>query len=134
MKKIRWLTKAMVVAIHDEAIFEFGGLAGVRDEGLLESALHRPRNKLAYQPDLNIFALAASLCFGITSNHPFFDGNKRTALLATRAFIFINGYDFEPMEHDEVITMIDLAAKRIDELALESWLRNNSTRSRKETS
>jgi len=86
MRQPKWLSSALVTAIHDEAIYEFGGLAGVRDTGLLESAIYRPRNRLAYEPESSLFDLAAALCVGIAKNDPFIDGNKRTALLATRAF------------------------------------------------
>jgi death-on-curing protein len=87
----KWISSAIATAIHDEAIYEFGGLAGIRDAGLLESALDLPRNLLAYEPRVCIFRLAATLCVGIAKNHPFNDGNKRTALLATRAFLYLNG-------------------------------------------
>ena len=82
MTEPKWVTARIATAIHDEAIYEFGGLAGIRDQGLLESALDRPRNLLAYEPGSSIFELAASLCFGVAKNHPFNDGNKRTALLS----------------------------------------------------
>ena len=87
MSEPKWLTVAIATAIHDEAIYEFGGLPGLRDRGLLESALDRPRNLLAYEPRSSIFRLAAVLCIGLAKNHPFNDGNKRAALLATRAFL-----------------------------------------------
>ena len=128
MKSPRWLTPEMVAAIHDEAIYEFGGLAGVRDAGLLESAVNRPRNRLAYASQSTLLELAGSLCFGITKNHPFIDGNKRTALLATRAFLKLNGRLLEPREDEEVLVMIDLADGRIEEAALAPWLETNSTR------
>lgn len=128
MKSPKWLTTAIVTAIHDEAIYEFGGLTGVRDLGLLESALDRPRNRLAYQPKSTLFDLAAALCLGMTGDHPFIDGNKRTALLATRAFLFLNGYAFEPEEEDEVLTMVAVAQGSQTEKALATWLRRNSTR------
>lgn len=128
MKTPKWLSTAIVTAIHDEAIYEFGGLAGIRDVGLLESALDRPRNRLAYEPKSHLFDLAASLCFGITKNHPFIDGNKRTALLATRAFLFLNGYALEPSEEDEVLTLVSVADGSVTESALVSWLRRNSSR------
>lgn len=129
MRTPKWLTTAIVTAIHDEAIYEFGGLAGVRDIGLLESALDRPRNRLAYEPSTTLFELAASLCVGLTKNHPFTDGNKRTALLATRAFLFLNEYALEPGEEDEVLTMVAVADGSLSETELASWLRRNSERS-----
>ena len=128
MRQPKWLSAALVTAIHDEAIYEFGGLPGVRDAGLLESALDRPRNHLAYEPKSSLFDLAAVLCVGIAKNHPFLDGNKRTALLATRAFLFLNGYALEPGQEDEVLTMVAVADGSLTEPALSLWLRTNSTR------
>ncbi len=120
----------MVAAIHDEAIYEFGGLAGIRDRGLLESAVDRPRNTLAYEPKATIFDLAASLGVGLCKNHPFNDGNKRTALLAMRAFLYLNGQVFEPAEDEEVTMMIAAADGSVDAAALSGWLTANSTKSR----
>jgi death-on-curing protein len=124
----KWLTTAIVTAIHDEAIYEFGGVGGIRDIGLLESALDRPRNRLAYEPRTTLFDLTASLCSGVAKNHPFLDGNKRTALLAARAFLFLNGYALEPSEEDEVLTMVAVADGSMTETELAAWLRRNSTR------
>jgi death-on-curing protein len=118
----------LVAAIHDEAIYEFGGLGGIRDEGLLESAVARPRNLFAHEPRSTIFELAATLCVGLAKNHPFLDGNKRTALLATRAFLFLNGYSLEPAEHDEVTTMVAVADGSLDVASLAAWLKRNSAR------
>jgi death-on-curing protein len=128
VKTPKWPSPALVVAIHDEAIYEFGGLAGVRDQGLLESALDRARNRLAYEPRSSIFDLASALCVGLAKNHPFLDGNKRTALLATRAFLFLNGHELEPAEGDEVATMVAIAEGKLDEVAVAAWLKSNSTR------
>ncbi|TLY77715.1 MAG: type II toxin-antitoxin system death-on-curing family toxin [Gammaproteobacteria bacterium] len=128
MRGPKWLALALVTAIHDEAIYEFGGLGGMRDTGLLESALDRPRNRLAYQPETTVFELAASLCFGLAKNHPFVDGNKRTALLAARAFLFVNGYLLEPAEEDEVLTMVAVAEDSVSEQQLAEWMQRNSTR------
>ena len=126
MTEPKWLTARIATAIHDEAIYEFGGLAGIRDHGLLESALDRPRNLLAYQPASSIFELAASLCFGVAKNHPFNDGNKRTALLSTRAFLYLNGKVLEPAQQDEVATMLAVADGSLNEHQLAAWLRLNS--------
>ena len=128
MRGPKWLALALVTAIHDEAIYEFGGLGGIRDTGLLESALDRPRNRRAYQPETAVFELAASLCFGLAKNHPFVDGNKRTALLAARAFLFVNGYLLEPAEEDEVLTMVAVAEDSVSEQQLAEWMQQNSTR------
>ena len=127
MKEPKWLTKRMVLAIHDEAVEMFGGTAGIRDDGLLESALSRPRNRHAYEAETTLFDLAASLCFGICKNHPFLDGNKRTALLSARAFLFLNGHSFEPTEVDEVENLVAVAAGEIDEAGLARWFGAFST-------
>ena len=123
----KWLTVQLILAIHSQAVAEFGGSHGVRDPGLLESALDRPRNLFAYGNDPTLFDLAASYCIGIVKNHPFVDGNKRTGDLAARAFLFRNGYFFEPREAEEVIMIIGLAAGEVDEDALAQWISENST-------
>lgn len=125
--RVKWVTLAMVVAIHDEAIYEFGGMTGVRDAGLLQSGVDRPRNRLEYEPASTIYQLAAALCHGLTKNHPFIDGNKRTALLATHAFLYLNGVELEPQEADEVATMVALATGNLSEGSLAGWLQANST-------
>jgi len=122
----KWLTKRMVLAIHDEAVAMFGGTAGIRDEGLLESALDRAQNRHAYEAEATPFDFAASLCHGICKNHPFLDGNKRTALLAGRAFLFLNGHGFEPREVDEVENMVAVASGVMDEAGLAAWFREFS--------
>ncbi len=114
----KWLTKKMVLALHAESAAEFGGASGLRDAGLLESALDRPRNLFAYGDDPSIFDLAAAYCAGIVKNHPFIDGNKRAGLLSVRAFLLRNGTLFEAKESDEVTSMMALAAGEIDEPAL----------------
>jgi death on curing protein len=123
----KWITVAIATAIHDEAIYEFGGLPGVRDQGRLESALGRPRNLLSYDPDSSVFRLAAALCIGIAKSYLFKDGNKRTALLATRAFLYLNGCALEPRQDDEVATLVAVADGSLDQDELESWLTRNST-------
>lgn len=128
MTEYKWITARIATAIHDEAIYEFGGLAGIRDLGLLESALDRPRNLVAYAPGSSIFELATSLCFGIAKNHPFNDGNKRTALLSTRAFLYLNGQMLEPVQQDEVATLLAVADGSLNEQQLAVWLRLNSRR------
>jgi death-on-curing protein len=127
VKPPKWITVAIATAIHDEAIYEFGGLPGIRDQGLLESALDRPRNLLAYAPKSSLFWLAAVLCIGIARNHPFNDGNKRTALLATRAFLYLNGHALEPRQDDEVATLVAVADGSLGEEGLELWLTQNSS-------
>ncbi|MEO6022272.1 MAG: type II toxin-antitoxin system death-on-curing family toxin [Burkholderiales bacterium] len=120
-----WLDIAVIYAVHDEQLAEHGGSAGVRDSGLLESALTRPQNLTAYgQPDA--IDLAAAYGFGIASNHPFIDGNKRTAFVAVELFLELNGYELTATDADCVLTMLTLAASEIDEAASANWIRGNS--------
>jgi death on curing protein len=128
VKEPKWISSAIATAVHDEAIYEFGGLAGMRDAGLLESALDRPRNLLAREPRVSIYRLAAALCVGLAKNHPLNDGNKRTALLATRAFLYLNGQELEPSQADEVATLVAVADGSLTEQGLASWLERNSRR------
>ncbi|MFT4606089.1 MAG: death-on-curing protein [Rhodothermales bacterium] len=123
-----WLSLTNVPMLHAESLNYFGGLPGVRDEGLLESAIDRPRNKFGLGNTTDLFELAAAYGFGIAKNHAFMDGNKRTALLSIRAFLFRNGYSFAPKE-TETVTMIEgLAAGGIDEDMLARWIGENSSR------
>lgn len=122
----RWLTKDVALALHDESIARFGGSPGVRDEGLLESALERPRNLYAYGNEIHVPRLAASYGFGLARNHPFVDGNKRTALLAIAVFTAINGLRFDPDQADEVRTITALAAGEVSEEALTEWIEANT--------
>lgn len=118
----RWLTRAVVAAIHEAQIREHGGSFGVRDEGLLESALYRPRHKLAYEPGSTLAELAAAYGFGLAKNHAFVDGNKRVAFMAAYAFLGLNGSDLDVAEADAVSTFEQLAAGEITEQALADWL------------
>jgi death on curing protein len=126
--ELKWLTRQMILAMHDEAVVIFGGLPGVRDMALLNSAIDRPKNLIAYGDHPSLFDLAAALCFGIVKNHPFLDGNKRTGLLSARALLFLNGQEFEPAEVDEVTMMVGVADATVDEAMLASWLACFSTR------
>lgn len=121
MTEIRWLTTAIVTALHRESVVRFGGSDGIRDAGLLESALARARNRAAYEDDVPIFALAADYCFGLARNHPFVDGNKRTSILAAAAFLSLNGYDFAPPETSIVQVIVALAAGEVDVESLTAW-------------
>lgn len=117
--------------LHAQSLDLFGGLPGIRDTNLLDSALNRPRNKWEYGPTSSLFELAAAYGFGIAKNHAFNDGNKRTALLSIRAFLFRNGFVFAP-EEVETVTMIEgLAAGSVDEKLLAEWIENNSKKKRK---
>lgn len=120
---MRWLLKRSVLAIHKLQIAEHGGQDGVRDLGLLESALTRPKNLEAYEPDADIARLAASLGFGIAKNHPFVDGNKRTALASTRTFLLLNGYTLRATQEKKYLTFLALADGTLSEDELSVWLR-----------
>lgn len=122
-----WIERAIVLAIHHEQLAEHGGLGGIRDEGLLESALAKPLNLAAYHtPDCA--DLAAAYGFGIARNHPFMDGNKRTAFVAIELFLAMNGYELVAEDADCVLTMFALAAGELDEPALAAWVRDRSVR------
>ena len=122
----KWLTKAMMDAIHDQSLIDFGGASGTRNSGLLESAIDRPRNLHAYVKDVTIPRLAAAYCFAIVKNHPFVDGNKRAGLLAGNAFLALNGYRFQPEETEIVHMILALAEGAIGEDELASWFSENS--------
>ena len=120
-----WLSKAVILAIHDEQLAEHGGGTGVRDDGLLESALMRPRNRFAYDEAADLATLAAGSAFGLARNHPFIDGNKRTAFVAAEVFLDLNGMILAASDGDCVLTMLRLAAGEIEEDAFAAWLRAN---------
>lgn len=122
----KWIRVEAVVAIHRRQIAEHGGSDGVRDQGLLLSALARPQNLLAYREDVDISALAAAYAFGIAKNHPFIDGNKRTALVVLRTFVSLNGYDLEASEEDKYTTILNLAEGSLTEEQLAEWVRSRS--------
>ncbi len=119
-----WLTVELVIAFHDEQLLEFGGLEGLRDRSMLESALDRPRNKFAYG-ESDLAKLAAAYAFGLARNHPFADGNKRAALLAIVTFLGLNDLDFVVSEPEAVVIFRDLAAGEVDEDGLARWIRDN---------
>ena len=119
----RWVGVSVVLAIHDRQLAEHGGEDGIRDLGMVESALARPLNLAGYE-DPDAAALAASYAWGLARNHGFIDGNKRTAWVAARLFLADNGrnFEFEPLE--AVRIMEGVAAGRIDEAALAGWFRS----------
>jgi len=118
----RWVDRSFAVAVHDQQLAVHGGGSGLRDEGLLDSALARPQNLAAYgDPDLA--ALAASYAFGLARNHPFVDGNKRTALVVCETFIIDNGGSLQASEPELVVLFDELASGRIAEDELAAWLR-----------
>jgi death-on-curing protein len=121
---ITWINRALALAIHERQLAEHGGSNGVRDEALLESALARPQQVLAYgDPPPDLAALAASLAFGIARNHPFVDGNKRTAHVCYRMFLAINETELAASADDKYIATLSLAEGSLDEAAFADWLR-----------
>ena len=120
-----WVELDIVLAIHDEQLAEHGGQPGVRDPGLLESALGRPRNQFAYG-EPSITRLAASYAFGISRNHPFLDGNKRTSLVVAELFLELNGYELIASDAQCVTTFLQLAAGELTEDQLAEWITANS--------
>jgi len=124
MTQIVWLLEETLTAIHHRQIAEHGGSEGLRDEGLLSSALARPQNLLAYgEPPPDLAALAAAYAHGIARNHPFVDGNKRTALVAARTFLLLNAVDLDATQDDKVLTFLALAEGAISEAELADWIR-----------
>lgn len=121
---IVWLSKRLVLSIHDRLLAEHGGTAGVRDEGLLESALARPRQLYAYgDPAPDLAGLAASLTYGLARNHPFVDGNKRTAYATCLTFLALNGADVVAAGEDKYLTFLALGEGRVSVEELAEWLR-----------
>ena len=123
-----WVSDGVMLAIHDAQLAEHGGIAGIRDEGLLASALARPHNIEAYGEGVDAGALAAACAFGISRNHPFLDGNKRTAFVVMELFLDLNGWILNADDADCISTMLCLAAGEISELAFATWLRSHLTR------
>lgn len=118
----RWIDKQALLLLHGESLAEHGGGEGLRDEGLLDSALARPLNLLAYgEPD--VAALAASYAMGVAKNHPFVDGNKRAAFLTVGMFLYLNGYRLSTTQADATVTVLALAAGDITEEQFAAWLR-----------
>ena len=121
-----WLSRQLILAIHDEQLAEHGGALGTRDDGLLDSALARPLNRAGYgNPD--IAELAGLYAIAIARNHPFVDGNKRTAYVALKTFILLNGCGFPVGEVDAVVNMLQMAAGDIEDEAFIDWVRSVMT-------
>jgi death on curing protein len=118
----RWIDRRLLVLLHDESLAMHGGASGLRDAGLLDSALARPLNLVAYgDPDLA--ELAASYAFGLAQNHPFVDGNKRAAFLAAGLFLGLNGYRLTASQAEATVAVFGLASGEIDEPTFAAWLR-----------
>ena len=122
-----WLDSQDLYVLHNQLLARFCGLEGIRDEGLLEFALHRPVQKFQYEPKSTLPELAASYSYGIARNHPLFDGNKRSALLAAIVFLGINGMELHATEEEAVLETLALAADERTEEEYAFWLTKNST-------
>jgi death on curing protein len=123
----KWLTYEQVVAIHSRQLRRFGGSAGLRDDGLLRSALERPVNKWHYE-QAELAMLAAAYAFGLAKNHPFVDGNKRIAFMTMMIFLRRNGIRFAPDQAHATKMMLALAAGEVSEVSLARWIRDNWTK------
>jgi death on curing protein len=121
----RWLKDDVVIAMHSEQIVEHGGRLGLRDAGLLSSALARPQNQATYGKP-SVFDLSAAYAFGLIQNHPFVDGNKRVGFLATYAFLDLNGWELMASEAEAVVSVLAVATGQMDEAGFSDWLKNNS--------
>jgi death-on-curing protein len=126
MKEPVWVLRDLVVAVQQMLLAEHGGLSGIRDEDLLDSALSRPKNIFVYTKPVSIFDLAASYSYGLALNHPFVDGNKRIALTIAAIFLEINGYALNASEPETVITFEHLTAGQITEQQLSFWFEESS--------
>ena len=126
----RWLSRTVVGAIHNDQLREHGGLTGVRDENVLESALARPQQKWQYFERTDLSMLAAAYAFGLVKNHPYRDGNKRIGFLAMVTFLGMNGHELEATDAEVVDEFTALAAGGISEEALTDWIRLHTIRRR----
>jgi death-on-curing protein len=124
----KWISKKALLLLHEESLAVFGGARGIRDQGLLDSALARPENLQAYQPGCTLADLAASYAFGLAKNHAFVDGNKRVAFLSIGVFLAINGYRVTAEQMEAIRAMLAVAAGELDESALSVWIAQNMAR------
>ena len=128
MNEPNWVDRQVLIAIQSELLNRFGGLAGIRDAGLLDSAITKPKNLIAYgQP--TVFELAASYATGLVKNHPFLDGNKRIGFMAAYVFLGANGWSLEATEEEAVLETLELAAGERTEAGYAAWLARNSVES-----
>lgn len=129
MKRPQWVLRETVLALHERLLAEFGGREGLRDEGLLDSALERPRQLFGYgKPDL--FDLASAYAFGLVRNHPFVDGNKRIGFTIATLFLELNGTGVTATEADAALNTLALAAGELGQAGYSRWLKVNSSRGR----
>ncbi|MCC6391727.1 MAG: type II toxin-antitoxin system death-on-curing family toxin [Bryobacterales bacterium] len=126
MTEPRWISKKALLMLHEESLATFGGASGLRDEGLLDSALARPRNTHAYNAESTLADLAACYAFGLAKNHAFVDGNKRAAFLSIGMFLAINGLRLVADQVDAIQTILAVAAGEFDERGLSAWIQKNS--------
>lgn len=124
MKEPRWLDLEAIMVMHDEQLAEHGGAPGVRDLGLLDSALARPRNAWSNGQE-DLVALGALYASALMRNHPFVDGNKRTGFLAAYSFLYVNGLEIVADEAEVIVQCLSLAASEIDDAEFAAWLREN---------
>lgn len=130
MREPLWVSMEAVLAVQEELLARFGGLEGLRDEGLLDSALNRPQNLFHYSDsDPSLFELAAEYALGIVKNHPFLDGNKRAGFMTAYIFLGANGYDLEAPEPEAVLHTLKLAAGEIGAAEYAAWLKVSCVRS-----
>ena len=122
-----WIEETVVIAIHHRQLAEHGGSDGIRDKGLLESALFRPKYQFNYG-NSTIFSLAAAYGFDLAKNHPFIDGNKRTSYVVMRTFLQLNGYDIQASAIEKYETWISLANNQINEAQLANWIEEKSVK------
>lgn len=119
-----WLSRPILEALHADQVLEHGGDPGLRDGGLLDSAINRPRQRWHYEPEADLATLAAAYAFGVARNHPFVDGNKRVALVAAYTFLALNDFELEGPEAEAVGMIVGLADGSIPEEDLASWIRS----------
>jgi death-on-curing protein len=124
----RWIDRRTLLLLHAESLAEHGGLSGIRDEGLLDSALARPRNHFAYSKKCDHADLAAAYAFGLSQNHPFRDGNKRVAFLTAGVFLELNGFELAPEQVTAAQIFFALADGKLTEKELAAWIRKNTSR------
>jgi death on curing protein len=122
MKEPQWIAEEVVLAIHEAQLAEHGGSMGIRDRGLLESALARPKNLYSYSENTTLHLLAANYAFGIVKNHPFTDGNKRTAWVVCAVFLEVNGLSVSADQGEVVAMVVGLAAGEVSEEQFAGWL------------
>ena len=128
MRELVWIDEHDAVALHDRLLALEGGAAGLRDEGLLQSAPARPQQLRAYQAGADVIQMAAAYTAGIVRDHPFIDGNKRTGFVVGVLFLELNGYRFVASEEDAAQAVLSLAAGKIEEQAFAAWMRANAKR------